>query len=119
MPAELFLTGATGFIGSGLLQRWLETTDARLHLLIRPRRDQDPQRRLDAVLGELYPDGAPAGHRRRIEVHRGTSSWKVWDWRRPPGNGCASASPISSTAPPRPGSTWRSRMPAGSMSGAP
>jgi len=71
MPSELFLTGATGFIGSGLLQHWLETTDARLHLLIRPRRDQDPQSRLEEALETLYPDGAPSDHLGRIEVLEG------------------------------------------------
>jgi len=68
MPSDLFLTGATGFIGSGLLQHWLETTAAQLYLLIRPRRDQDPQSRLEKILQALYPAGAPPGLRTRIEV---------------------------------------------------
>ena len=71
MPSELFLTGATGFIGSGLLQHWLETTDARLHLLVRPRRDEDPRSRVETLLGDLYPEGAADRVRSRIVVLEG------------------------------------------------
>lgn len=71
MPSEIFLTGATGFIGSGLLQHFLEITDARIHLLIRPRRDRTPRDRIDRVLAELFPDDAASSHRDRIEVLEG------------------------------------------------
>ena len=71
MPTELFLTGATGFIGSGLLQQWLEATDARFHLLVRSRRDKKPWARIDGILGDLYPDGVPSSYRERIEILEG------------------------------------------------
>ena len=39
---NVFLTGATGFLGAFLLDGLLSTTDARLHCLVRPRGDEDP-----------------------------------------------------------------------------
>ena len=39
---DVFLTGATGFLGAFLLDALLSETDARVHCLVRPRRDDDP-----------------------------------------------------------------------------
>jgi thioester reductase-like protein len=71
MSSELFLTGATGFIGGGLLQKWLDTTQARLSLLVRPRRDEDSTSRIEKVLGDLYPDGGTSHLRSRIDILEG------------------------------------------------
>ncbi len=71
MPADIFLTGSTGFIGSGLLQKWLAATDARFHLLVRSRRDESPRSRIGKILGELYPQGSASRLRSRLEILEG------------------------------------------------
>jgi thioester reductase-like protein len=71
MPADIFLTGATGFIGSGLLEKWLAATDARLHLLARPRHDEDPHGRIEKILNALYPDSRASHLRSRIKILEG------------------------------------------------
>jgi len=40
--SNVFLTGATGFLGAFLLDALLRRTDARIHCLVRPRGDADP-----------------------------------------------------------------------------
>ncbi len=55
MTKEILLTGSTGFIGSSLLQKWLDCTDANLTLLVRPRREKRPQDRIQGLLSQLYP----------------------------------------------------------------
>jgi amino acid adenylation domain-containing protein/thioester reductase-like protein len=39
---DVFLTGATGFLGAFLLEGLLSSTDARIHCLVRNRGDEDP-----------------------------------------------------------------------------
>jgi thioester reductase-like protein len=57
MSTRVFLTGATGFIGSGLLQKWLaEEPDAEIALLARSRKGSSPGERIERVLAELYPE---------------------------------------------------------------
>ncbi len=68
MMTELFLTGATGFIGSSILQKWLDDSDARVTLLARAKRGVEPRERLRALLGELYPGAAHAGHAERVSL---------------------------------------------------
>ncbi len=70
MTEELFLTGATGYVGSGLLRKWLDATDARVNLLARGRRGASANERIDAVLAELYPEGDPPSEG-RLEVWEG------------------------------------------------
>ena len=38
---SLLLTGATGYIGAGLVDELLKTTSARIHLVVRPHAEAD------------------------------------------------------------------------------
>jgi hypothetical protein len=50
--ATVLLTGASGYIGSVVLEQLLRTTDvAEVHLLLRARRGTDPSERVAALLG--------------------------------------------------------------------
>ena len=71
---EIFLTGATGFIGSSLLQKWLDSSDARLNLLVRRRREESPRQRIERALGELYPHSDSSRFSKRMEVIEGDVS---------------------------------------------
>lgn len=46
VPAEILLTGASGFLGTYLLRRLLDTTTARIHCLVRAGDDERARRRL-------------------------------------------------------------------------
>ncbi|RSM69500.1 thioester reductase [Actinoplanes sp. ATCC 53533] len=46
VPEEILLTGASGFLGTYLLRRLLEHTDARVHCLVRAGSDEQAQQRL-------------------------------------------------------------------------
>ena len=49
--ARVLLTGASGYVGSVVLEQLLRCTDVdTVYCLLRPRRDQGPQQRLDKVL---------------------------------------------------------------------
>lgn len=74
MRGELFLTGATGYIGSSILQKWLDRTDVKLDLLVRRRREESPEERVDRVLAEMYGDGDISRFSERIEVIEGDIS---------------------------------------------
>jgi fatty acyl-CoA reductase len=54
--AVVFITGASGYIGSVVLEQLLRTTNvARVYLLLRPRRGQTIQARADVLLqGALF-----------------------------------------------------------------
>ena len=54
--ATVFITGASGYIGSVLLEQLLRTTDvATVYLLLRPRRGMSSQERADKLLqGSLF-----------------------------------------------------------------
>lgn len=54
--STVFITGASGYIGSVLLEQLLRTTDvATIYLLLRPRRGQNIQERADKLLqGALF-----------------------------------------------------------------
>jgi thioester reductase-like protein len=75
-PAEILLTGATGFVGAFVLAELLRRTDARVTCLVRGRTARD---RLDAVLRSYDLDVDPA--RVRVltgdlaEEDLGTSEW--------------------------------------------
>ncbi len=48
--SDVFLTGATGFLGAFLLDGLLDGTDARIHCLVRPRGGADPIEPIEANL---------------------------------------------------------------------
>ncbi|MFI6348547.1 amino acid adenylation domain-containing protein [Streptomyces sp. NPDC050560] len=59
-PAEVLVTGATGFVGAFLLDRLLRTTDARVHCPVRARDPEHARRRLLGTLDRYGLDPAPA-----------------------------------------------------------
>ncbi|MFC1682838.1 SDR family oxidoreductase [Candidatus Zixiibacteriota bacterium] len=74
MSADLFLTGATGFIGRSLLQKWLDSTDTHIHLLVRGRREESPAERMEQVLIQTYPDRQIGALRSRFDIVEGDIS---------------------------------------------
>ena len=74
MTGELFLTGVTGYIGSSLLQKWLDSTNVKINLLVRRRHDNPPHNRIERVLAELYPDTDIGRFSGRIEIVEGDVS---------------------------------------------
>ncbi len=61
---NVFLTGATGFLGAFLLHELLSTTEATVHCLVRPRGDAAPMagdRDEPAPLRDLALTGGPNG----------------------------------------------------------
>jgi len=61
-PREVFLTGATGFLGAFLLRELLRQTDARVHCLVRARDEQSGLERIRRRLSEaeIWEDGMAA-----------------------------------------------------------
>ena len=60
---DVFLTGATGFLGAFLLDGLLSSTDARVHCLVRARGDEEP---LETIVSNLESYGLSAGEAGRI-----------------------------------------------------
>ena len=60
---NVFLTGATGFLGAFLLDGLLSSTDARVHCLVREREDEDL---LDIVASNLESYGLPTDRMNRV-----------------------------------------------------
>ncbi len=54
MSNELLLTGATGFVGMEVLERYLERTDRRVITLVRAADDGAARERVSAVLRDLF-----------------------------------------------------------------
>jgi thioester reductase-like protein len=75
MAENVFLTGATGYIGTSLLQKWLESSEAMLILLVRGKHGEDPKKRIVDSLATLYPSGGAARFSTRIEVVSGDVSF--------------------------------------------
>ncbi len=67
MSEWVLLTGATGFVGQALVAKWLRDSDARLGLLVRGRRDETPERRVEKALRE-FTGADPSAWMERIEV---------------------------------------------------
>ncbi|MDD4856766.1 MAG: SDR family oxidoreductase [Candidatus Krumholzibacteria bacterium] len=76
MNETVFLTGATGYIGTSLLQKWLESSDARLVLLVRGKHGENPGKRIEDSLAKLYPGGDERRFSARIEVVEGDVSFE-------------------------------------------
>lgn len=71
MTDHLFLTGATGFIGSHLLRKWLENTSARITVLVRPLGGISPQDRLQSLLAGFSSDRPHNDYLKRISLVEG------------------------------------------------
>ncbi len=74
MADTVFLTGSTGYIGASLLQKWLESSEAELILLVRGKRDEGPRARVERVLAEMYSPAEVDRYSRRIEIVEGDLS---------------------------------------------
>ena len=71
MDGELFITGATGFIGGSFLEKWLNETESRVNLLVRSKKGIDPRSRAHTVLTELFPGRDISTFSQRVEVVNG------------------------------------------------
>lgn len=71
MNQHILLTGATGFVGSRLLRKWLEVSEAHVSLLVRSLGEQDPHRRVQRLLAKLGPGGAKAAANGRLDYFVG------------------------------------------------
>ena len=60
---NVFLTGATGFLGAFLLDGLLSSTEARVHCLVRGRDDEDP---LETIASNLESYGLSPGRMDRV-----------------------------------------------------
>lgn len=74
MTETVLLTGATGYIGGSLLRKRLESSDAKLVLLVRSKRDADPAARAGAILASFYAPEEARRLSKRIEVVPGDLS---------------------------------------------
>jgi thioester reductase-like protein len=75
MESHLFLTGATGYIGASLLQKWLTSSGSKITLLVRGKRDDDPRKRINKVLAELFPSSELAALWKRMDIVEGDVSF--------------------------------------------
>jgi amino acid adenylation domain-containing protein/thioester reductase-like protein len=64
---DIFLTGATGFLGAFLLDGLISETDARIHCLVRQREDSDGMEAIEANL-QRYGLWRPAWEERIVPV---------------------------------------------------
>ena len=58
---EVLITGATGFIGKYILKKWLQETDANLHLLVRTRQEILGEQRVRNLLQHFGIDDPDNG----------------------------------------------------------
>ena len=58
-PREIFLTGATGFVGAFVLRELLDQTGARIHCLVRAADEEEALRRVETNLRsyDVWPEG--------------------------------------------------------------
>ena len=54
-PAHIFLTGATGFLGSFLLHELLQQTEAEIHCLVRCSNEEEGKKRIERNLDAFLP----------------------------------------------------------------
>jgi thioester reductase-like protein len=67
MSGDLLLTGATGFVGMELLERYLQRTDRRIVTPVRATSDQEAAERIRATLRDLFGIRA-SRYGRRVEA---------------------------------------------------
>jgi long-chain acyl-CoA synthetase len=84
MSDTVFLTGATGYIGSSLLQAWLEKTDATIVVLARQKRDKKAAARVESALAALSAGPGGSGFPERIEVVEGDVSFERFGLKAKP-----------------------------------
>jgi thioester reductase-like protein len=75
MSSQILLTGATGYVGSSYLQKWLSSSDAKLVLLARSKYEESAKNRIIKGLFELYPDTDVSRFLNRIEIVEGDVSF--------------------------------------------
>ena len=61
---SVLLTGATGFVGMEVLDRYLERSDRHVHLLVRADDDAGAEQRVRETMASLY--GSEAAHAGRV-----------------------------------------------------
>jgi thioester reductase-like protein len=71
---DVLLTGATGFLGSYLLRDLLLNSDAKIHVPIRAKRQQEAWDRLVARMARLFGPELLETHRRRVRALSGDLS---------------------------------------------
>jgi len=71
MPDTVFLTGATGYIGASLVEKWLTSSDANLMLLVRGKREESPEDRVRRLLAALPAGAGVEGYASRVAVVSG------------------------------------------------
>jgi len=72
MNKVIFLTGATGLVGSNLIPRILRNdTSTRLVLLIRGNSDSEAEKRPEGILRRLWPEFNFRQAKKQIQVVRG------------------------------------------------
>ena len=70
--STVLLTGATGLVGSELLRRILSwDPGTTVVLLVRSRRRQTAEQRVDALLADLFPEGTRKPDRGRVRIVEG------------------------------------------------
>ena len=65
-PKDIFLTGATGFVGAWLLWEFLQHSKARVHCLVRAANVEQARGRLHKILKYYLPDEDLSAHAERI-----------------------------------------------------
>jgi len=68
---QVFITGATGFVGVKLVRTLLESGAAILHLLVRESEGDSPEDRVKNLLGKYYSPEQSQEYLRRIRVIKG------------------------------------------------
>jgi thioester reductase-like protein len=65
---DVLLTGATGFVGMEVLERYVERSDRRIVTLVRAVDDEAARARIDGVLENLFGSRAANRHRGRVQA---------------------------------------------------
>jgi long-chain acyl-CoA synthetase len=71
MTHHVLLTGGTGFVGSRLLRKWIEESEARVSLLVRSPHDEEARDRVRRLVARLGPKCASAPVHGRLDVVAG------------------------------------------------